>query len=306
MPNSSQLLTIAALSLSLSATGCVSAGKYDAALAEIDRARAGQRTAQAASLKEVAALKAEVQELKDYMREAEARCTAIAVELARQKMSAIGCVKALDETTAMNSALRAELERLGKDANELLQAKGSLASSLEQARQRLDELRRAQTAAEARAALFQEVALKLKRMIDAGELTVVLRSGRMVLVLPTDVLFDSGKTKIMPRGKEALAEVGAVLATLSGRRFQVAGHTDDQPIRFSAFASNWELSAARGVEVTRFLIESGMRPDLLSAAGYGEFDPVASNDSVEGRTRNRRIEITLQPNIDEMVAVPRK
>jgi chemotaxis protein MotB len=215
-------------------------------------------------------------------------------------------VKALDETTAMNAALRGELERLGKNVNELLQAKGNLASSLDQARLRLDELRRAQAAAEARAALFQEVALKLKRMIDAGELAVVLRSGRMVLVLPTDVLFDSGKTKIKPRGREALTEVGAVLATLPGRRFQVAGHTDDQPIRYSAFPSNWELSAARGVEVTRFLIESGMRGDSLSAAGYGEFDPVASNDSAEGKAQNRRIEITLQPHIDELVAVPRK
>ena len=97
-----------------------------------------------------------------------------------------------------------------------------------------------------------------------------------------------------------------MLATLTGRRFQVAGHTDDQPIRYSAFASNWELSAARGVEVTRFLIASGMRADSLSAAGYGEFDPVASNESAEGQSQNRRIEITLQPNIDELVAVPRK
>jgi chemotaxis protein MotB len=304
MLKTSQLLTLAALSLY--ATGCVSEGKYDAALAEIDRVRASQRAARETSRKEIAELEYEIQQLKEYMRQAEARCTAIAVDLARQKQSAIGCVKALDETTAMNAALRGELERLGKDVNELLQAKGSLASSLEQARSRLDELRRAQTAAEARAALFQEVALKLKRMIDAGELSVMLRSGRMVLVLPTDVLFDSGKTKIKPGGKEALAELGGVLATMQGRRFQVAGHTDDQPIRFSAFASNWELSAARGVEVTRFLIESGMRADSLSAAGYGEFDPVAGNDSPEGKARNRRIEITLQPNIDELVPVPRK
>jgi len=304
MLKSSQLLTVAALSLY--ASGCVSERKYDAALAEIDRARATQRASQAASHKTIAELEAETQRLKDYMREAEARCTAIAVELARRVQAAIGCVKALDETTAMNAALRSELERLGKDADELLQAKGSLASSLKEAQLRLEELRRAQAAADARAALFKEVALKLKRMIDAGELAVVLRSGRMVVVLPTDVLFDSGRTQIKPRGKEALSEVARVLASLAGRRFQVAGHTDDQPIRYSAFSSNWELSAARGVEVLRFLIESGMPPDSVSAAGYGEFDPVAGNDSAEGKARNRRIEITLQPNIDEFVAVPGK
>jgi chemotaxis protein MotB len=141
-------------------------------------------------------------------------------------------------------------------------------------------------------------------MVDAGELQILLRSGRMVLVLPTDVLFDSGKTKVKPRGREALGQVASVLATVHGRRFQVAGHTDDEPIRVSGFASNFELSAERGLSVVDFLIESGMRPETLSAAGYGEFDPIAANDSSEHKAQNRRIEITVQPNIDELVAIP--
>lgn len=74
--------------------------------------------------------------------------------------------------------------------------------------------------------------------------------------------------------------------------------------QFSGFASNWELSAHRALEVTGFLVEVGMHPEALSAAGYGEFDPVAANDTPVGKASNRRIEITLQPNIDELVAVP--
>jgi chemotaxis protein MotB len=212
----------------------------------------------------------------------------------------------------LNQQLRSELERQGKNVDQLqgknvdqlLSTKGALAGSLDQAKLRLEELRRAQAAAEARAALFKDVALRLKRVVDSGDLQVVLRSGRMVLSLPTDVLFDSEKTKIEPRGKEALAQIAAVLDPMEGRRFQVAGHADNEPIRFSGFASNWELSVERALEVVRHLSEAGMRPDALSAAGYGEFDPIRSNDSFENKARNRRIEITLQPNIDELVSVP--
>lgn len=257
-------------------SGCVTVGKYDAAVADAEQAKAAQNAARASYEQELAARTAE-----------------------RQKLQ-----HALDDATSMNAELKSELERLGKDTNELLAAKGVLASSLDQARQRLEELRRAQAAAETRAALFREVALKLKRMVDAGDLQILLRSGRMVLVLSSDVLFDSGRTEIKPRGKQALAEISAALATVQNRRFQVAGHTDNEPIRVSGFDSNWELSAERGLRVTEFLIQSGMRPDTLSAAGYAEFDPVAANDTPQNKAKNRRIEITLQPNIDELVALP--
>jgi chemotaxis protein MotB len=142
-------------------------------------------------------------------------------------------------------------------------------------------LRRAEAAAQARSALFQKLAARLERMIDAGDLQITLRSGRMVLVLPNDVLFDSGKAEIKARGREALGQVAAALASFEGRRYQVAGHTDNVPIRHSGFASNWQLSAERALEVVRFMIQAGMKPDALSAA-----------------------EITLQPNIDEFVALP--
>ena len=83
-----------------------------------------------------------------------------------------------------------------------------------------------------------------------------------------------------------------MLRTISGRHFQVAGDTDNVPIATSLFPSNWELSTRRAVEVVHFLVGQGMRPQsLLSAAGYGEFDPVGGNDSSDGRAKNRRIEI---------------
>lgn len=274
---------VSSVVLMLVSNACVSTGKYDAAVADATQARKALANAEQASKATSARLAQDVRTARD---------------------EAATCQRTLDESTAVNQQLRAELLKSGKDADQLLAAKGELASSLEQAKARLDELRRAQAAAEARSVLFRELSLKLKRMIDAGDLQVTLRSGRMVLVLPTDVLFDSGKAEVKPRGRETLSQLAAALSGIHGRRFQVAGHTDDEPIRFSGYTSNWQLSAARALEVARLLVQGGMHAEALSAAGYAEFDPVASNDTAEGKARNRRIEITLQPNIDEFVAVP--
>jgi chemotaxis protein MotB len=210
----------------------------------------------------------------------------------------------LDNAIATNAALKKELERLGKNADALLAEKGSLASALSDAKARLEELRKAQAAAAARAQLYKEVLAKFQKMIDAGQLRIALRNGRMVIQLANDVLFDSGHTEIKPAGQQALAQVASIFRTIPDRKFQVAGDTDNVPIHTPRFASNWELSTERAVEVVRFLVAQGVAPGVLSAAGYGEFDPVAPNDDASGRAKNRRIEISLQPNIDELVSVP--
>jgi chemotaxis protein MotB len=77
----------------------------------------------------------------------------------------------------------------------------------------------------------------------------------------------------------------------------VEGHTDDVPIKSAAFPSNWELSAARAIAVVRFLQDQGVDPAKLAAAGYGEYQPIAGNDTPEGRAQNRRIEITLAASV---------
>jgi chemotaxis protein MotB len=191
--------------------------------------------------------------------------------------------------------LEAEVTRL-KAALRDAEGKGSSAE--------LEELRKQKAAVEARLRLFEEVLQKLKSMIDAGKLKVVVRRGQIVLVLATDVLFDVGKTEIKPDGKAALGELAATLRSVRGRRFQVSGHTDSVRIKSKEFASNWELSTARALTVVHFLISRGVSKQSLSAAGYGEFDPVSPNATQDGRAKNRRIEITLQPNIEELVSLP--
>lgn len=210
----------------------------------------------------------------------------------------------LDQSTAITANLRAELERLGKNVDAMLREKGTLSKALDDAKMRLDELRKAQAAADARTQLFEQFVQKLKKMIDAGQLKVATRAGKLVIQLPNDVLFASGHTELKPAGKDSLTQLAHVIAAAHDRQFQVAGHTDNVPIQASRYASNWELSTARALEVVKLLIAQGVASRQLSAAGYGEFDPIATNDTNDGRAKNRRIEITLQPNLNELVAAP--
>ena len=294
--------SLAALVLvpSLVLGACVSKGKYDAAVADAQTTHAALQTALDRQKNE----EHDLAKLREELDAALAQMQSRDHKLSELSTADHNLQAQLDEETGINANLRGELERLGKNVDKMLEEKGTLAKALDDAKGRLEELRKAQAAAEARAALFRQFVQKFKAMIDAGQLKVATRNGRLVLQLPNDVLFDSGQTALRPAGKEALVQVAHVLSAVQGRAFQVGGHTDDVPIQTSRFPSNWELSTARAVEVVRLLVGQGVAPRALSAAGYGEFDPVAGNDTPDGRSKNRRIEIALQPNLDELAAAP--
>jgi chemotaxis protein MotB len=178
---------------------------------------------------------------------------------------------------------------------------GALAAGMDNLQKRLDELEQQKKIAEARAAMFRSLVDKLRSMVDAGQIKVTVRNGRMLLVLPNDILFDSGKTELKPEGKDAIAKVAKVLASMpADRHFLVAGHTDNLPIHSKKFRSNWELSTERAVEVLRLLVDNGMKPNQVGAAGYAEYDPAADNATEAGQKQNRRIEIVVEPNLSEL------
>src|SRR5262249_41782212 len=147
---------------------------------------------------------------------------------------------------------------------------------------------------------FRDMSQKLQKMVDAGRLGIRVRDGRLVVRLPEHVLFPSGSAELSRDGELALMEVAIVLKQFPDRRFMVAGHTDNQPIKMEKYRDNWELSMARALIVTRFLVETKVSPHNIVAAGYGEFDPIAKNDSQKGRAENRRIEIVLLPDLSEL------
>jgi len=287
--------TTIALALAIaSTTGCYKL-QYEAAAKDAKSAHDAATLAQKQHDEDAAKL-ADLQKQLTDLQTTEQTC--------EQKSSALSTTNnnlqaQLDETTAINDKMRSELERLGKNVDQILKEKGVLAQSLTDLKSRLEDLRKAQAAADARTKLFQDFVKKFKSMVDAGELKIVTRRGRLVLQLQNDVLFDSGASEVKPQGKLAIAQVAKALATLQDRQFQVDGSTDNVPM--GGGRTNWDLSTARALSVLKLLIADGVPPKGLSAAGYGEFDPIAPNDTAEGRAKNRRIEITLQPRLDELV-----
>jgi chemotaxis protein MotB len=180
-----------------------------------------------------------------------------------------------------------------------------LQTNLQSTREELEGLRKARAEAEKRLAAFRALTAKFQKMIDSGKIKVQFRKGRMLVQLPSGVLFASGKADLSKEGKAALAEVATILKEFPDRQFLVAGHTDNvPPARGGRYKDNWELSTARAVTVTKFMVEQGMPPANLSAAGYGEYDPVGDNATEEGKQENRRIEMILLPNIEELPSMP--
>ncbi len=210
------------------------------------------------------------------------------------------CQKQHQQATAQEKELG---DKLSLEVNSRKQAEVELASlktNLKTTEDELADLRKQRAAAEARLAAYRKLNERLQALVDTGKLKVSFRKGQMVLELPAEILFPSGRGNLSKKGKEALAEVADVLSEFKDRRFMIAGHTDNQKIRTPRFPDNWHLSTARAVSVVEFFIDKGFAPENLAAAGYGEFDPVAANDTDEGRAQNRRIEIILVPDLSEL------
>jgi chemotaxis protein MotB len=216
----------------------------------------------------------------------------------------------VDDAKACNGTLASTKDSLAKTEKDrdglkaqlagVKQDKDALAKMMGATKKELAELRKAREAAEARMKIYKQLMARLQSMIDSGKISVKTRKGKMVVQMSDKILFDPGKTKLKDEGKAAIKQLAAVLKDVADRDFLVAGHTDNVPIKTKAFKSNWELSAARGVEVVKFLQAEGVDPKHLAAAGYSEHDPVGDNNDEEGKKSNRRIEIVLMPNIEEL------
>jgi chemotaxis protein MotB len=182
---------------------------------------------------------------------------------------------------------------------------GELEGAMNATQKELAELRKQHEEAQKRLAAFKALTARFQKMIDSGKIQVAFRNGQMIMKLPSGILFASGKADLSKDGQTTLAEVGGVLKEFSDRKFLIAGHTDNVPLpAHGRFKDNWELSTARALTVARSLVKEGVTQQSLGAAGYAEFDPVATNESEEGRQENRRIEIVVVPNISEMPKLP--
>ena len=224
---------------------------------------------------------------------ANARAAELENELAESRARAARTEEELQGLQAQNGALASRLTALGENVENLEGQNTRL-------QQALNELQAREQQAQQRLATFRNLLERFRSMIESGQLRVRIVRNRMVVELPEGILFDSGRADLKDGGQTTLTEVAGVLAQIDNRSFQIAGHTDNIPIRNRRFANNWELSTQRAVTVTRYLIAQGVPANRVSAAGYADTEPTASNESDEGRAQNRRIEIVLLPNLDEL------
>ena len=258
------LALVTALALGLFAPGCgVPQDEYDA------------------KLQEIASLKAKL----------------AAEEAASRKAS-----EALSDANARVEQLREQLRAAGVDLSNLNATMEQQARALEDYKRRAEQL-------EAVRKRFELLKQKLDELTKFG-LQVQIRKNRIVIQLPGDVLFDSGRDTLKKEGRDILVKVAEVVRNdpgLRSRTYQVTGHTDDQPLTGGAYKDNWGLSAMRAREVLVYLTADvtkgggGLPAPNWSAAGYGDTDPIQSNATPEGRKQNRRVELAVMPNVEEMI-----
>jgi chemotaxis protein MotB len=154
----------------------------------------------------------------------------------------------------------------------------------------------------------KDVMAKLKSSISdalvnykSDELSVYIKDGNVYVSLEEKLLFKSGSDKVDPKGKEALKTLAQVLNNTKDITVVIEGHTDNVPIKTNRFEDNWDLSSARATSIVRILTkDNGFDPGRITASGRGKFHPVKSNETAEGRAGNRRTEIILSPNLNEI------
>jgi len=224
------------------------------------------------------------------------------------------------EQSQLSASLEEERRRLKVEGDEkarLQQEQSQLSASLDEERRRL------KAEAEEKARLEQERAAKedeirrltktqeelsqsLKDEIAKGNIKIQQVRDRLTINMVDRVLFDSGRADIKPAGLKVLKQVGDVLNKITDKQIRIEGHTDNVPISTKLqdkFKTNWELSTTRATTVVRYLIDQGgVQPQSLSAVGYADTHPIESNDSEQGRSSNRRIEIVLYPKDLSQVA----
>jgi len=200
--------------------------------------------------------------------------------------------KAIQELRAANASLETENAKLKDDFAREVAENVTLAQGLESIKQ----AREAELASMKKAQ--DELMQEMKSEVAKGQVTITELKGKLTVDVVDEILFDSGKAEKKPEGLAVLQRVIDILKHVKDKTIRIEGHTDNVPIGGALakkYPTNWELSAARAINITRHLEEVGVNPAVLSAAAYGQYKPIADNGTPEGRAKNRRIAIILLP-----------
>ena len=212
----------------------------------------------------------------------------------------------LNETQAQLDDMKTKYESFksnsGSQLNKLSADLGSNQAKLQQREARLREL---ESILSKQDSLLNKLNNSVKNALlgfSPDELTVEMKNGKVYVSLSDKLLFKSGDANVETKGKEALKKLADVLNKNNDVSIAREGHTDNVPIKTAIYKDNWDLSGARAINVVRLLTdEYKMDPKRLTAAGKGEYSPVADNTTNEGKARNRRTDIVLSPKLDELM-----
>lgn len=233
------------------------------------------------------------------------KCTAKAKELGAQlggakedffkaKQSIADCHKLITGKAGEVATLAQEVR--DKEA-EVAKRDGELRTRQEELKTKEEAIAALRSQVERLRSIFTDLEQKLDSLVKSGKLTVKMRQGLLVVQLPERILFPSGSHKLKKEGQAAIESITEILKTMK-HRWQVAGHTDD--VGRAAF--NWALSSRRAGAVLDVMLGAGMPAEQASAAGFGQYQPIAPNDNDDNRSQNRRTELLLVPDLSELLA----
>ena len=204
------------------------------------------------------------------------------------------------QVSALQSDLDATRQQLSAKTNEAIMLQDALDAVKSQVSTLSQKVEKIEEEKEQKESEFSELQASLQREIESREITITQLKGKLTVNLMDKILFDSGRATIKTEGKKVLDKIATLLLNkYPDRQIRVEGHTDNVPISGALqrrFPTNWELSTARATAAVRHLQEkNSVDPTRLAAVGFGEYHPIDTNDTPEGKARNRRIEIILMP-----------
>jgi chemotaxis protein MotB len=276
--------------------GCITTEDYDARVTDIStlQQNVAKLEARVNELeKENATLKAQLQALQDEKAGLQKNLKAV-------EQNEAGLEKKLRATEDEKTGLAAKLKAAEDDRADLQKENTALKGQINELSKQRDTavLEKDKTVSSLKGT-YDDLLKEMKKEIENGQITITQLKDKLTLSMVEKVLFDSGSAEIKKEGKKVLERVGEILKQVKDKQINIEGHTDIVPISSklqSRFATNWELSTARATTVVRYLQEkSGLDPKLMNAAGFASYRPIDSNETEEGRAKNRRIEIILTP-----------
>ena len=265
--------------------GCVSSSKFEKKTAEADALSKDMKTLQ----QQYRNLTEENNALKDQHKKLTGEFAQVSVQ--RDKVTA--------DRDELDRVLKAKSDSLSKMISDLREKNGELEAKNASLKESIAGLRKSkEEEVKTVSKTYENLMHEMKGEIAHGQITITELKGKLTLDVVDKILFASGEAEVKPEGLAVLQRVIEVVKDIKDKAIRIEGHTDNVKIGgvlARKYPTNWELSAARALTVARYLQKQGIDPALLAAVAYGEYKPVADNSTPEGRAKNRRIAIILQP-----------